>query len=389
MPKLLGTLHAAEHTLIALLPLWAMCDRWDIGGLSTNVHYQTGAPTIFVYDGHAGGVGITARGFASFEGWVEDTTALLRQCPCNSGCPSCVQSPKCGNLNEMLDKAGARRCWSGCSRLRARRVSISHGRFVLRMMESRRRRPRAVHGIDLRRRGALGRPLATRSGRRCTAATARCREDAREAGVLVGGDELGPTRDATTVRVRETETLVTDGPVRGAEGGARRLFPVRVRARSTRRSTGPPESLPPSTAQSRSGPSTSIPRSRSYEVRTPHLRRRGRLVGDAPRRSRRSCEPTSCRAGTRSSSELGDGRSERRAGRSSTTAATAKSASGSSTASGSSRTARSPRRRRCSAARSSSSCPTSTRRSASPRSSPSRGDRLDRDPTRISRRLMA
>jgi DEAD/DEAH box helicase domain-containing protein len=108
MPKLLGTLHAAEHTLIALLPLWAMCDRWDIGGLSTNVHYQTARPTIFVYDGHAGGVGITARGFASFEGWVEDTTALLRRCPCKSGCPSCVQSPKCGNLNEPLDKDGAR-----------------------------------------------------------------------------------------------------------------------------------------------------------------------------------------------------------------------------------------------------------------------------------------
>ena len=108
MPLLLGTLHAAEHSLIALLPLWAMCDRWDIGGLSTNVHYQTGAPTIFVYDGHAGGVGITARGFASFEGWVEDTTRLLQRCPCTAGCPSCVQSPKCGNLNEMLDKAGAR-----------------------------------------------------------------------------------------------------------------------------------------------------------------------------------------------------------------------------------------------------------------------------------------
>jgi DEAD/DEAH box helicase domain-containing protein len=108
MPKLLGTLHAAEHTLIALLPLWAMCDRWDIGGLSTNFHHQTGRPTIYVYDGHAGGVGITARGFASFEGWVEDTTRLLQRCPCTAGCPSCVQSPKCGNLNEMLDKAGAR-----------------------------------------------------------------------------------------------------------------------------------------------------------------------------------------------------------------------------------------------------------------------------------------
>jgi DEAD/DEAH box helicase domain-containing protein len=108
MPLLLGTLHAAEHSLIALLPLWAMCDRWDIGGLSTNVHYQTGAPTIFVYDGHAGGVGITARGFESFEGWVEDTTRMLRHCPCTAGCPSCVQSPKCGNLNDMLDKGGAR-----------------------------------------------------------------------------------------------------------------------------------------------------------------------------------------------------------------------------------------------------------------------------------------
>jgi DEAD/DEAH box helicase domain-containing protein len=107
MPKLLGSLHAAEHALIALLPLWAMCDRWDIGGLSTNVHFQTGRPTIFVYDGHAGGVGITARGFDAFEGWVEDTAKLIAGCPCDHGCPSCVQSPKCGNLNDMLDKAGA------------------------------------------------------------------------------------------------------------------------------------------------------------------------------------------------------------------------------------------------------------------------------------------
>jgi DEAD/DEAH box helicase domain-containing protein len=108
MPKLLGALHAAEHSLIALLPLWAMCDRWDIGGLSTNLHYQTGRPTIFVYDGHSGGVGITERGFDRFEDWVEDTAHMLQRCPCAAGCPSCVQSPKCGNLNEPLDKAGAR-----------------------------------------------------------------------------------------------------------------------------------------------------------------------------------------------------------------------------------------------------------------------------------------
>jgi DEAD/DEAH box helicase domain-containing protein len=107
LSKLLGSLHAAEHTMIALLPLWAMCDRWDIGGLSTNLHYQTGRPTIFVYDGHTGGVGIAEHGFDVFEGWVEDTARLLMHCPCERGCPSCVQSPKCGNLNEPLDKSGA------------------------------------------------------------------------------------------------------------------------------------------------------------------------------------------------------------------------------------------------------------------------------------------
>jgi DEAD/DEAH box helicase domain-containing protein len=107
MPTLLSTLHAAEHAMIAMLPLWAMCDRWDIGGLSTNIHFQTSRPTVFVYDGHPGGVGITERGFEQFEGWVADTARMISGCPCESGCPSCVQSPKCGNLNEWLDKRGA------------------------------------------------------------------------------------------------------------------------------------------------------------------------------------------------------------------------------------------------------------------------------------------
>ena len=104
---LLGSLHAVEHGQIAVLPLLAMCDRWDIGGLSTNMHAQTGGPTIFIYDGHPGGVGITLQGFRLFETLVADAHRLISECPCEAGCPSCVQSPKCGNLNEPLHKAGA------------------------------------------------------------------------------------------------------------------------------------------------------------------------------------------------------------------------------------------------------------------------------------------
>jgi DEAD/DEAH box helicase domain-containing protein len=103
----LGALHASEHSQIAVLPLLAMCDRWDIGGLSTNVHFQTGRPTIFIYDGHPGGVGIARRGFDVFDRLVGDAARLVGECPCAEGCPSCVQSPKCGNLNEPLHKAGA------------------------------------------------------------------------------------------------------------------------------------------------------------------------------------------------------------------------------------------------------------------------------------------
>jgi DEAD/DEAH box helicase domain-containing protein len=104
-----GAVHAAEHAQIGLLPLFAMCDRWDIGGLSTAFHPDTGMTTIFVYDGHPGGAGITERGFLVAPDHQRATLATIAACPCETGCPSCVQSPKCGNGNNPLDKAAAAR----------------------------------------------------------------------------------------------------------------------------------------------------------------------------------------------------------------------------------------------------------------------------------------
>ena len=104
-----GAAHAAEHAAIGLLPLWATCDRWDIGGVSTALHPDTGEATVFVYDGAAGGAGFAERGYQRFDGWLGATKAAIDACGCSSGCPSCVQSPKCGNGNEPLDKAGASR----------------------------------------------------------------------------------------------------------------------------------------------------------------------------------------------------------------------------------------------------------------------------------------
>ena len=105
----LGALHATEHAAISLFPLLALCDRADIGGISLPFHPQVGSGAVFVYDGHPGGVGIAARGFAELPALLDRVLALLDACPCEDGCPSCIQSPKCGNGNRPLDKAGAAR----------------------------------------------------------------------------------------------------------------------------------------------------------------------------------------------------------------------------------------------------------------------------------------
>ncbi|ORW72447.1 DEAD/DEAH box helicase [Mycobacterium saskatchewanense] len=106
MPHIPGSLHAAEHAAIGLLPLVASCDRGDIGGLSTAVG-PDGLPSVFVYDGHPGGAGFAERGFHQARTWLGATAAAIEACECPRGCPSCVQSPKCGNGNDPLDKAGA------------------------------------------------------------------------------------------------------------------------------------------------------------------------------------------------------------------------------------------------------------------------------------------
>jgi DEAD/DEAH box helicase domain-containing protein len=97
-----------EHAAIAMLPLFAMCDRWDIGGVSTAYHTDTGEASIFIYDAYEGGAGIARKGFEKVAAHLAETAALLRDCPCSTGCPSCIQSPKCGNGNEPLDKEAAK-----------------------------------------------------------------------------------------------------------------------------------------------------------------------------------------------------------------------------------------------------------------------------------------
>jgi DEAD/DEAH box helicase domain-containing protein len=102
-----GTLHAVEHAAIGIMPLFTICDRWDVGGVSTVHQAETGLPTIVIHDAYAGGAGVAELGYAAAHRHLRATLDVIEACPCDTGCPSCVQSPKCGNGNDPLDKAGA------------------------------------------------------------------------------------------------------------------------------------------------------------------------------------------------------------------------------------------------------------------------------------------
>jgi len=102
-----GGLHAAEHAAIAILPLFALCDRNDIGGVSTVLHADTGKAQIFIYDAYPGGIGIAENGFDLIEELWQAALKTITECHCEEGCPSCIQSPKCGNNNKPLDKKAA------------------------------------------------------------------------------------------------------------------------------------------------------------------------------------------------------------------------------------------------------------------------------------------
>ncbi len=103
----MGSIHALEHAAIALFPLFALCDRGDIGGISIPLHPQTGKAAVFIYDGVPGGVGLAERGYQVIQELLEKVAELLESCPCDQGCPACVHSPKCGSGNKPLDKEGA------------------------------------------------------------------------------------------------------------------------------------------------------------------------------------------------------------------------------------------------------------------------------------------
>ena len=101
-----GGLHGAEHAFIAMMPMYVLCDRWDIGGVSMPVHAETGRPVVFVYDGYEGGIGLSEKAYHLFGDIAANALHLVEECPCETGCPSCIFSPKCGNDNQPLDKQG-------------------------------------------------------------------------------------------------------------------------------------------------------------------------------------------------------------------------------------------------------------------------------------------
>jgi DEAD/DEAH box helicase domain-containing protein len=138
---LAGGIHAAEHAAIGILPLFAMCDRWDLGGVSYPMYPDLGQAAIFIYEGHPGGVGITEKGYGLLDELMAATVAAIEACPCEAGCPSCIQSPKCGNMNEPLDKAAATLILRGVLGLHRTRKDVTAGKQSGRRLRTRKHSP--------------------------------------------------------------------------------------------------------------------------------------------------------------------------------------------------------------------------------------------------------